>query len=117
MLESVHELSDIFLDPFERPPDVQFVQARPNVVAFWVEAHELVQPLRAVAHQLRLAQILGHRRYPLVRSPELGIFPFHLHLPFWYGPFYFAGLSGRDSTDSGSIRGTVRTQLKMWVLW
>src|SRR5215217_324353 len=80
VLYAVPEVSDVFFHPFERPLQVEGLQAGPHVVAFWIGAHELVQPLQPVAHQLRLAQLLGHRRNPLVRRPELGIFSFHRHL-------------------------------------
>src|SRR5918994_7992857 len=64
------------------------LQARPHVVALWVGAHEPGQTFESVANQLRLTQLLGHYRYPLVRRPELGIISFHLHLPFGSGTFY-----------------------------
>src|SRR4029450_10829580 len=70
---------------------MEVLQARPHVVALWVGAHEPSQPFEPVAHQLRLAQLLGHRRNPLVCRPErgffllqrpkLGFFSFHRHLP------------------------------------
>jgi hypothetical protein len=37
----------------------------------------LGQTFEPVAYQLRLAQLLGHRRFPLVCRPELGFFSFH----------------------------------------
>src|SRR5215211_347251 len=86
------------------------LQARSHVVAFRIRAHELVQPLQPVAHQLRLAQLLGHRRYPLVRCSELGIFSFHLHLLLGCGTFYAiidAGLSGRSSPAGPARRGAL----------
>src|SRR5215211_5938914 len=70
---------------------MQGLQARSHLVAFWVGAHEPSQTLEPVAHQLRLAQLLGHRRNPLVCRPErgfylfqcpkLGFFALHRHLP------------------------------------
>src|SRR5215217_4978091 len=60
---------------------MKVLQAPAHVVAFWVGAHEPGQTFEPVAHQLRLAQLLGHRRNPLVCGPELGIFSFHRRLP------------------------------------
>src|SRR5215208_683589 len=57
---------------------MEILEACPHVVTFWVGAHEPDQTFKPVAHQLRLAQLLGHRRDPLVRCPEFGIFSFHL---------------------------------------
>jgi hypothetical protein len=83
------------------------LQARPHVVALWVGAHEPGQTFEPVANQLGLTQLLGHRRYPLVRRPELGIFSFHLDLPLDSGTFYATtgtSLWGRDHALSPGLR-------------
>src|ERR671921_1465166 len=81
-------MPDVFVNPLKSPIHMEVLQARPHVVAFWVGSHELCQSFEPVAHQLRLAQLLGHRRYPLVCRPELGIIPLHLHLLSGFGTFY-----------------------------
>src|SRR5215207_1229448 len=94
--EGVGQESDVFLHPCERTLQVDGLQARPHVVALRVGPHEPVQALQPIPHQLRLAQFLGHRRYPLVCRPELGSFSFHRRLPITCTTFYAtrsAGLS------------------------
>jgi len=83
---------------------MEILKARPHVVAFWLGAHEPDQTFKPVAHQLRLAQLLGHRCDPIFRRPELDLFSFHLHLPFGSGTFYATTgvrLSGRDIIMGG----------------
>jgi hypothetical protein len=88
VLQDVGQDPDVFVDPLKSPIHMEVLKARSHVVAFWVGAHELCQTFEPVANQLRLAQLLGHRRYALVRRPELGVISFHRHLPFGFGTFY-----------------------------
>src|SRR5829696_4173405 len=84
------------------------IQARSHVVAFWVRAHEPSQIFEPVTHQLCLTQLLGHRRNPLIRCPELGIFSFHRHLPISCQTFYAAKASIHPPE---SLRNGVRLSL------
>jgi hypothetical protein len=88
VLDGIGQNPYVFVHPLKSPIHMEVLKARSHVMALWVGAHELCQTFEPVAHQLSLAQLLGHRRYALVRRPELGVISFHRHLPFGYGTFY-----------------------------
>src|SRR5215216_3145620 len=69
VLDGVDQNPDVFVNPLNSPIHMEGIQARPHVVAFWVGAHQPSQIFEPVAHQLCLAQLLGHRRNPLVCRP------------------------------------------------
>jgi hypothetical protein len=81
VLQGVGQNPDVFVHAFKGPIHLKGIQARPYVVAFWVRAHALLQIFEPVVHQLRLTQLLSHRRNPLVCRPELGVISFPRHLP------------------------------------
>src|SRR5215204_7610011 len=106
---------DIFLHPFERPPQVEVPQARPHVVAFQVRSHEPVHLFEPVAHLFRFTQFLGHLRYPLVCCRCL--VSVHRQLQSSCGTFYATLSRSRGWQALVLACGMMRMQLKMWVLW
>jgi hypothetical protein len=123
-LDGVHESPYVFLERFERPLGMQFLKARPHVVAFRVGAHEPVQPLQPVADQLRLglalrssSAIVTIRWFAALNlAPSRSTFTSRSGTQHSPPPEELAS-PAVTQRGFGPVRGIVRTQLETWVLW
>src|SRR5215218_4610882 len=103
--EGVPKCPDVFLHRPERPVEVQVLQERARIVAFRVGAHQLLQALQPVAHQLRLAQLFYHRRQAAPGRHGLGSILFHRHLLVRCRTYYAI----RPFTEVPRSRGLLRS--------